>query len=72
MQFEPVKSSNIDGVHHNPETKELHVRFKGGGVYRYQGVEADQHKALMAADSVGSHLNAHIKGKHAHSKVDQK
>ena len=71
MDFKSVTSSNIDAISHDPETNTLYVRFKGGGVYAYQGVDAEKHAALMNADSVGSYLHAHIKGKHAHSKVDQ-
>lgn len=70
MELKPVESSNIAAVGHNAETNELHVRFKNGGVYKYAGVDADKHKALMAADSIGSYIHANIKGKHAHSKVD--
>jgi hypothetical protein len=69
MEFKSVKSSNIDAVGHDPETNTLHVRFKNGGTYAYQGVDAEKHSALMSADSVGAFLHAHIKGKHAHSKV---
>jgi hypothetical protein len=70
MDFKSVTSSNIDAVAHDPKTNTLHVRFKGGGVYAYQGVDAEKHAALMNAASVGSYLHAHIKGKHAHSKMD--
>jgi hypothetical protein len=70
MEFTPITtSSNVDGIHHDPETKTLHVRFKGGSVYRYVGVGADEHAALMGADSIGGRLNSHIKGKYPHSKV---
>ena len=70
MNFKSVTSNNIDAIAHDSATNTLHVRFKGGGVYAYQGVDAEKHAALMNADSVGSYLHAHIKGKHAHSKVD--
>ena len=70
MEFTPITtSSNIDGFHHDRETNILHVRFKGGSVYRYAGVSADEHAALMGADSIGGRLNSHIKGKYPHSKV---
>ena len=69
-EFVSVASSNIDAIKHDSKTNTLHVRFKGGGVYAYQGVDAEKHAALMNASSIGSYLHAHIKGKHAHSKVD--
>ena len=69
MKRTPVKSNNIISVGHDPETKTLEVEFKNGGVYRYADVDAERHSAMMKADSVGAFLHAHIKGKHAHSKV---
>lgn len=69
MDFKSVKSSNVAAIAHDPETNTLHVRFKNGGTYAYQGVDAEKHAALMSADSVGSFLHAHIKGKHPHSKA---
>ena len=69
-EFVSVTSSNIDAIKHDSTTNTLHVRFKGGGVYAYEGVDSDKYAALMNADSVGSYLHAHVKGKHAHSKVD--
>jgi len=70
MKRTPVKSSNILEVGHDPETSTLEILFKNGGVYRYAGVDADKHAALMKADSVGAFVHANIKGHHAHSKVD--
>lgn len=62
MKRVPVESSNIASIGHDPATNTLEVEFKGGGVYTYHDVDADKHAALMKADSVGGHLNAHIKG----------
>jgi hypothetical protein len=59
----PVKSSNIKAVGHDPATNTLTVEFIGGDRYDYPGVTAEQHKALMAAPSIGQHLyRHHIKG----------
>jgi len=66
----PVKSSNINSVSYDPDTKTMEVKFKSGQTYAYQGVDAEKHAALMSADSVGGFIHAHIKGKHAHSKAD--
>ena len=57
----PVKSSNIESVGHDADKSELHVRFKNGGTYVFPGITAAQHKNLLAADSIGSHLHKHIK-----------
>jgi hypothetical protein len=59
---QPVDSSNVRSVGHDPETNRLHVEFKNGSVYEYNGVPAHEHQALVNAPSVGSYLHQHIKG----------
>jgi hypothetical protein len=71
IEMKPVHgSSNVAAVGFDPEAKVLRVAFHNGSAYNYAGVGADEHAALMSAKSVGSHLNANIKGKFRHSKVD--
>lgn len=65
-----VKSSNVESVGYDPDTKTLQVSFKNGGVYNYAGVEPEKHKDLMAAKSIGGFIHTHIKGKHAHRVAD--
>lgn len=64
-----VKSSNIEGVAYAPETKTMHVRFKNGGLYRYEDVAPHTHQAFVGADSVGKHFAQNIAGKYVHSKI---
>ena len=59
--LQPVNSSNIAAIGHDPEASQLHVAFKNGGTYVYDGVSPDQHKALIEADSIGSHLHKHFR-----------
>src|ERR1035437_1476802 len=69
MEFVKVESSQIDSVgfgdgEFGPET--LGVRFKsksGLTEYHYQNVTPRQHRALMAADSVGAYFGKEIKNK---------
>ena len=70
MKMTPVESSNILEVGHDPDTHTLAVRFKGGTVYHYAGVDADKHAAMMKAPSVGAFVHANIKGHHPHTKMD--
>jgi hypothetical protein len=72
MDMKPVTSSNIESIGHDPDTNMLAVQFKNGGLYHYHDVDADKHKALISAPSIGKHLYANIRGKHEHSKVDTK
>ena len=62
MDMTPVKSSNIAAVGHEGDT--LHVQFKNGKTYAYEGVSADKHQALMTAESPTKHLNAEIRPAH--------
>ena len=58
--FKPVKSSNVDSYHYDPETKSLHVKFKTGKTYEYAGVEQSHVAELVNAPSFGSHVSKHI------------
>jgi hypothetical protein len=68
----PVKSDSIAAVKHDPSTRTLTVQFKNGGVYRYAGVSADQHKALMQSDSIGAHFHSKIRPHFGAEKVPQR
>jgi len=50
----PVKSSNITHIGHEGDM--MHVTYKSGNTYAFQGVNPEQHAELMSADSHGKHL----------------
>ena len=56
----PVKSSKMRAIGYDPESQELHVQFHNG-TYIYPNVSANQHAALMNADSHGKHFHKHIR-----------
>lgn len=57
------RSSNIDLLGYDRESKTLYVEFQSGGqVYSYQGVEESTYNLLVDAPSVGSFYANHIKG----------
>jgi hypothetical protein len=64
MQHTPVSSSNIESVGYDAGKQELEIKFKNGGTYRYAGVDARKHAALMGAKSIGAHFHQHIRGAH--------
>ena len=64
-----VESSNIISIGHDPRLGFLDVEFKGGAVYRYNGVPDAIVAGFMAADSKGKYLAKEIKGKNAYFKV---
>lgn len=53
---EAVASSNIVSVGYDPASEILELEFHGGAVYRYDGVTAEEHAALIGADSIGSYV----------------
>lgn len=70
MERLPVTSSNIAEIGHDPATNTLEVQFKNGGVYHYFDVPAEKYEALRGADSIGQHLNAHIKPHHTFRRAE--
>ena len=47
----------------------LEVEFRNGGVYRYLGVPAVLHAAMMGAPSVGAYLHGRIKPRYPCERV---
>lgn len=65
-----VKSGQIESIGHEGDT--LAVKFKSGGTYHYHGVSADDFTKLQKAESLGSHLHAHIRPKFKFTKQGEK
>jgi hypothetical protein len=61
MQRQPVKSTNVEAVGYDLETKTLQVEFKSGGIYRYAGVQPEMYADLMEAESVGRFVSQVIR-----------
>ena len=59
----PVESKSINAVEHNNMLAALKVEFKNGNVYLYPKVSREQYQAFMAAESKGTYLNEHFRGK---------
>lgn len=77
INMQPVDSSQIEAVGHNPETNTLAIQFKSGAgpgsIYHYQNVDAETFAAFQSAESVGSHFYKHIKphaDKHPYQKME--
>ena len=61
LNWTEVDSSNVDAIAHDPASKTLAVRFKGGGLYTYDGVNHDEYANFVHAESIGKYLNNVIK-----------
>lgn len=60
FEFTPVKSSQFQAVAYDAATKKMRIQFKNS-VYEYDNVQPEDHAALMASDSKGSHFINTIK-----------
>lgn len=69
IDMQPVKSSNLESVGYNADTKTLRVCFRSGDKYDYQNVSAEKHKSLMKAKSIGRHFLKNIMPHHSWEKV---
>jgi hypothetical protein len=62
-------STQIAAVGYDPAIQELHVSFKNGGTYAYEGVPDTMADAFVKSESLGRFLGQHIKGAFPHRKV---
>lgn len=62
MHRSRVDSSSVAAVGYDADTRTLEIEFLNGRVYRYFDVPAQEHRALMDADSKGTHVNQCIIG----------
>lgn len=69
MLHEPVRSTNVRSVGYSPTEHVLEVAFHSGGLYRYDGVPADVHAALMVSPSKGSFLAQFVKGRYPYRRI---
>ena len=69
MKHTPITSSNLASVGYDEPSQTLEVTFKNGATYAYSRVPTSEYEALMAADSHGKYLNAHIKPRYAATKL---
>ena len=69
MQMQPVTSSSIAAIGYDAAHRELHVRFKHGGLYAYADVAPHAVAELMAADSIGGYFAANIRNSYNFTKL---
>ena len=69
MKFTPVVSSNVSAIAHDEKSNELHVQFKNGSHYVYEGVPSHIFHRALGSESIGKFLSEHVKGKFDHRKL---
>lgn len=65
-----IKSAAINSVVYDKDNQELVVYFKHGGVYKYQGLEADMFYRLLAQDSAGKFFVENIRNNYQFEKLE--
>jgi hypothetical protein len=61
IKMEAVTSSQLAAVGYDPESETMAIRFKNGSLYHYYHVSAEQHHALVSAESIGKHFTQNVK-----------
>ena len=61
MNMEAVKSSTIESIGYDGDTKTLRIKFKSGATYDYADVPYETHADLMSAPSIGKHFHSMIR-----------
>ena len=71
MYRRPVDSSLIRSIGYDLPSSVLEVELaKGKGLYEYHDVPLSVYSRLMAADSIGSYFNEHIRDLYVSEKLD--
>lgn len=64
MQMIPVRSSAIEAVGYDPDTRRMRISFKQGRTYDFCGVPPDVYQGLMSAGSIGSYYDRIIRDRY--------
>lgn len=68
IELTPCTSTQVTGYGYDAPTRTLAIRFGGGGhVYHYSDVPQETYDRLVAAESKGKFIGAHIRGHYSHS-----
>lgn len=69
MEIKFWESSTVKLTEYDFENQTLTVEFKNGNVYEYYKITYEDWRRLLDAESIGKHLNAHIKGKFDYKQI---
>lgn len=63
------KSSNLDQITYDQETKLMTIVFKSGGAWEYSGVPNEVYLGLQHAPSPGSYFFRHVRGRFQETEI---
>ncbi len=69
MHLTAVESTTLATVAYDEDRQLLQLEFRSRAVYRYFGVPATVHEALLGAPSKGRYFNQAIRGRYAFVRV---
>ena len=69
-QLTKVGSSMLYAVGYDESTQVLEVVFYNGGIYRYFGVPPAVYAGLLAAESIGRYMHAHVIGHYSYERLE--
>ena len=60
MKRTAVESSMIASVGYDPDEHILEIEFNSGAIWHYLDVPPEEYEGLMAAESKGRYMHAHV------------
>ena len=69
MEIKFWESSTVKSTQYDIDSQVLTIEFKNGNVYEYYNITYEDWRSLLDAESIGKHLNAHIKGKFDYKQI---
>lgn len=69
MQRIPVNSSALASIGYDAAKQVLELEFHKTGIYHYFNVPTAVYEEMLAASSLGSYLNGHIKGRYPYKRI---
>jgi hypothetical protein len=68
--MQKVKSTNIDAVSYDPNSKEAYILFNNGQLYKYLSVPEQKFVNLLTAKSIGTELRKSFRDVFPYEKCD--
>lgn len=70
VEMVPVRSSTLESIGYDPETRELHVRFARAAVtYVYLDVERSVFQSFLGAESKGQFFHEQVKDSYSYRQL---
>jgi hypothetical protein len=69
MNITAVESATLAALAYDDANEILQLEFRSRAIYRYFGVPAPVHEALLAAPSKGEYFNRAIRGRFPYSRT---